>query len=113
MHPSFLAALILQLNTARFPWVVTDAERDALKSETTPMIRALYQPLLALDDASFRTVFAGSPIKRIGRNRMVRNAAIAAGNSGDPSLISALGRLVSDSDGVVAEAATWAIAELS
>ena len=35
--------------------------------------------LLALDDAGFRKVFAGSPIKRIGRNRMVRNAAIAAG----------------------------------
>ena len=38
--------------------------------------------LLALDDAGFRAVFAGSPIKRIGRDRMVRNAAIAAGNSG-------------------------------
>ena len=38
--------------------------------------------LLALDDAAFRKVFAGSPIKRIGRDRMVRNAAIAAGNSG-------------------------------
>ncbi len=69
--------------------------------------------LLALDDASFRAVFAGSPIKRIGRNRMVRNAAIAAGNSGDRTLIAALSRLVTDSDPVVAEAAVWAIAELS
>jgi epoxyqueuosine reductase QueG len=40
--------------------------------------------LLALDDATFRQVFAGSPIKRIGRNRMVRNCLYAAGNSGDP-----------------------------
>ena len=39
--------------------------------------------LLALDDAAFRAMFAGSPIKRIGRNRMVRNCLIAAGNSGD------------------------------
>ena len=68
--------------------------------------------LLALDDGAFRAVFAGSPIKRIGRNRMVRNAAIAAGNSGDQSLIAALSRLVADKDPVVAEAATWAIAEL-
>ena len=43
--------------------------------------------LLALDDAGFRSVFAGSPIKRIGRDRMVRNAAIAAGNSGSPELV--------------------------
>ena len=49
--------------------------------------------LLALDDAGFRRVFAGSPIKRIGRNRMVRNAAIAAGNSGRAELIPVLERL--------------------
>jgi len=65
--------------------------------------------LLALDDAGFRQVFSGSPIKRIGRNRMVRNAAIAAGNSGLPALIPPLQRLVNDEDPVVAEAAGWAI----
>jgi epoxyqueuosine reductase len=54
--------------------------------------------LLALDDASFRSVFAGSPIKRIGRNRTVRNAAIAAGNSGDVALVPILMRLVDDDD---------------
>ena len=64
--------------------------------------------LLALDDAAFRQVFSGSPIKRIGRNRMVRNAAIAAGNSGSPTLIPALDRLLGDDDPVVAEAAAWA-----
>ena len=69
--------------------------------------------LLALDDAAFRTVFAGSPIKRIGRNRMVRNAAIAAGNSGDVTLLPVLARLTADADPVVAEAATWALDELS
>jgi epoxyqueuosine reductase len=68
--------------------------------------------LLALDDAAYRAVFAGSPIKRIGRSRMVRNAAIAAGNSGDPALMPALLPLLDDSDGVVAEAAAWALARL-
>ncbi len=68
--------------------------------------------LLALDDAGFRQVFAGSPIKRIGRNRMVRNAAIAAGNSGDRALLAQLAPLVDDEDSVVAEAAQWAIGRL-
>ena len=69
--------------------------------------------LLALDDASFRKVFAGSPIKRIGRNRMVRNAAIAAGNSRQQALISKLRPLTEDPDPVVAEAAQWAVERLS
>ena len=68
--------------------------------------------LLALDDAGFREIFAGSPIKRIGRNRMVRNAAIAAGNSGDRGLIGRLRPLTEDEDAVVAEAARWAIERL-
>ena len=69
--------------------------------------------LLALDDAGFREIFSGSPIKRIGRNRMVRNAAIAAGNSGDKRLIDRLQPLLSDGDPVVSEAAAWAIGRLS
>ena len=68
--------------------------------------------LLALDDAGFRQVFAGSPIKRIGRNRMVRNAAIAAGNSGEAALVPILQRLTDDEDAVVAEAANWALMRL-
>ncbi|WP_327752990.1 tRNA epoxyqueuosine(34) reductase QueG [Sphingobium sp. SJ10-10] len=68
--------------------------------------------LLALDDAGFREIFSGSPIKRIGRNRMVRNAAIAAGNSGDKRLIERLRPLTGDEDPVVAEAARWALERL-
>ena len=68
--------------------------------------------LLQLDDAGFRKVFAGSPIKRFGRNRMVRNAAIAAGNSGRAELAPVLERLTRDEDEVVAEAAEWALARL-
>jgi epoxyqueuosine reductase len=68
--------------------------------------------LLALDDPGFRQVFAGSPIKRIGRDRMVRNAAIAAGNSGKSGFIPVLQTLLDDPNPVVAEAASWAIARL-
>jgi epoxyqueuosine reductase len=69
--------------------------------------------LLRLDDAGFRRIFAGSPIKRIGRNRLVRNAAIAAGNSGCAELIPALQALVEDEDEIVAEASRWALARLN
>jgi epoxyqueuosine reductase len=68
--------------------------------------------LLALDDAGFREVFAGSPIKRIGRDRMVRNCLIAAGNSGEPALREPVRGLLNDPDEVVREAAEWAAARL-
>ena len=68
--------------------------------------------LLALDDAAFRQLFAGSPIKRIGRNRMIRNCLIAAGNSGEPELEAAVQPHLSDPDAVVAEAAQWAMERL-
>ena len=69
--------------------------------------------LLALDDAGFRALFSGSPIKRIGRDRFVRNCLIAAGNSRNPALVDAVLPLASDADPVVAEAAEWALAELA
>ena len=68
--------------------------------------------LLKLDDAGFRALFSGSPIKRIGRNRFVRNCLYAAGNSGDAGLIGQVDELLSDPDPVVAEAALWAKTEL-
>ncbi len=68
--------------------------------------------LLALDDAGFRRLFSGSPIKRIGLNRFVRNCLYAAGNSGDAGLLDLVRGLLSDADPVVAEAATWAAARL-
>jgi epoxyqueuosine reductase len=69
--------------------------------------------LLEMDDAAFRAIFAGSPIKRIGRERMVRNASIAAGNSGDTGLLPKLAGLASDPSPIVAEAASWAIGRLA
>ena len=69
--------------------------------------------LLKLDDAAFREMFSGSPIKRIGRNRFVRNCLIAAGNSGDEAMIRRVQPLLDDADPVVADAARWAMARLT
>ena len=69
--------------------------------------------LLELDDAGFRTIFAGSPIKRIGRDRFVRNVAIAAGNSGDETLVPRLRALAEDPCEVVRDAARWALDALT
>ncbi|MEO9470296.1 tRNA epoxyqueuosine(34) reductase QueG [Parasphingorhabdus sp.] len=68
--------------------------------------------LLAMDDNAFRKIFSGSPIKRSGRNRMVRNALIGAGNSADQSLLSAVIKLLNDDEPIVRGAAIWALAEL-
>ena len=68
--------------------------------------------LLALDDADFRTVFAGSPIKRIGRDRMVRNCLVAAGNSGSGALVERVVGLLDDAAPVVRGAAVWALGRL-
>ncbi|SDI85610.1 epoxyqueuosine reductase [Mesorhizobium muleiense] len=68
--------------------------------------------LLALDDASFRSFFSGSPVKRIGRDRFVRNVLIAAGNSGEPSLGNAVRALLGDASPLVRGAAVWALSRL-
>lgn len=69
--------------------------------------------LAQLDDAAFRSRFSGSPIKRIGRDRFVRNVLYAIGNSGVPALASEASRLRDDSDETVADAARWAMARLA
>ena len=68
--------------------------------------------LAALDDAGFRERFSGSPIKRIGRDRMVRNVLYAIGNSGRAALAPAALALLDDPDPAIAEAAHWALARL-
>ncbi|GES50775.1 epoxyqueuosine reductase [Rhizobium sp. NBRC 114257] len=68
--------------------------------------------LLDLDDASFRTFFSGSPVKRIGRDRFIRNVLIAAGNSGDRSLIERCRQLAGDPSPVVRGMAVWALSRL-
>ena len=69
--------------------------------------------LAGLDDAGFRARFAGSPVKRIGRDRFVRNVLIAIGNSGAPSLRATAQALTDDECPMVAEAARWAAGRLA
>lgn len=68
--------------------------------------------LAVLDDAAFRTLFSGSPVKRIGRDRFVRNVLNAIGNSGSPALREVARTLCDDPAEVVAEAARWAVQRL-
>ncbi|TPW28415.1 tRNA epoxyqueuosine(34) reductase QueG [Pararhizobium mangrovi] len=68
--------------------------------------------LLALDDGAFRQLFSGSPIKRIGRTRFMRNVLIAAGNSNDASLVEPCRALLDDAEPLVRGAAVWALGEL-
>ncbi len=69
--------------------------------------------LLALDDASFRLRFAGTPVKRTGRDRIVRNALIAAGNSNDADLLPPIRSLLDDSSPLVRAMAVWALGRLA
>ena len=68
--------------------------------------------LLSLDDAAFRSLFAGTPIKRTGRDRFVRNALIASGNSKDLGLVPHVVHLLDDANAIVRGAAVWALAQL-
>ncbi|WP_242912959.1 tRNA epoxyqueuosine(34) reductase QueG [Brevundimonas pishanensis] len=69
--------------------------------------------LLLLDDAAFRALFTKSPVKRIGRNRFIRNVLHAAGNSNDADLIAPVEGLLDDPDAVVRATAVWALKQLS
>jgi epoxyqueuosine reductase len=69
--------------------------------------------LLTLDDTAFRKRFAGTPVKRTGRDRVVRNALIAAGNSGDQGLIPLVEGLLDDGSPLVRAMAVWALQQLA
>lgn len=68
---------------------------------------------LALDDAAFRQLFSGSPVKRIGRDRFIRNCLIAAGNSGDAALINPVVQSLTDPSPLVRAMAVWALKHLA
>ena len=68
--------------------------------------------LARLDDAAFRALFTASPVKRLGRNRFVRNVLIALGNSGDPAMAEVAAERLDDPDEVVRDAARWAVERL-
>lgn len=91
------------------PWNKFAVAARDMRLGTQPGRRApLLAELAQLDDAGFRERFQGSPIKRIGRDRMVRNVCYAIGNSGDASLSQVLAPLTHDPDPAVADAARWA-----
>ncbi len=69
--------------------------------------------LAALDDAAFRALFPGSPVKRIGRDRFVRNVLIAIGNSGDHALTGSAVPHLRDPDPLVRGTAVWALSRLA
>ena len=69
--------------------------------------------LLRLDDGAFRRRFAGTPVKRTGRDRVIRNALIAAGNAGDPDLIPLVEALLDDRSPLVRAMAVWALQQLA
>ena len=92
----------------RFAGVAREAKLRARDDLRAPGLAELS----ALDDAGFRALFTGSPIKRIGRDRFVRNVLIAIGNSQTPALADAAQALLCDPDPVVADAAAWAVERL-
>ncbi|MDL2352473.1 MAG: tRNA epoxyqueuosine(34) reductase QueG [Pseudomonadota bacterium] len=96
------------------PWNKFASEASAMRAfvPRAELVAPRLAELLMLDDAGFRALFSGSPIKRIGRDRFVRNCLYAAGNGGDAGLIGRVELLLADPDPVVAEAAQWAMAEL-
>jgi epoxyqueuosine reductase len=96
------------------PWnKFAQAGREAKFAHREDLVAPALAELAGLDDAGFRSRFAGSPVKRIGRGRFVRNVAIAVGNSGDVSLLAVAVALAGDGDGVVAEAGGWAVGRLA
>ena len=97
------------------PWnKFADAAHRHLKlAPREELIAPRLAEFLAFDDAGFRQFFSGSPIKRVGRNRFVRNCLYAAGNSGNAELRAPVEALRGDDDPVVAEAADWAARKLS
>lgn len=96
------------------PWNKFAFEAQAIKEflPRAELVAPRLGELLALDDAGFRALFSGSPIKRIGRDRFVRNCLYAAGNTGNAGLIPQVSALTVDPDPVVAEAAEWALGRL-
>ena len=96
------------------PWNrFAEASRHIKLQARPELIEPKLAELAALDDAAFRTLFSGSPVKRIGRNRFVRNVLIAIGNSNDPALVPSAQALQSDPDPDIAETARWALERLT
>ncbi len=94
---------------AACPWNKYAVAASDMRYEARPELLApKLAELAVLDDAAFRALFSGSPVKRIGRDRFVRNVLYAIGNSGELALREVAQGLVEDDDEAVADAARWA-----
>ena len=94
------------------PWNKFAVQAQEMRYASSPDAPGLAE-LAALDDAAFRARFSGSPIKRIGRDRFIRNVLYAIGNSGITALAEVARGLCEDRDATVADAARWAVARLT
>jgi epoxyqueuosine reductase len=92
----------------KFASIAHEAKLRAREDLIAPQLADLLQ----LHDAAFREFFSGSPVKRIGRDRFIRNVLIAAGNSADKNLRLQIAPLLEDQSELVREAAVWALTEL-
>ncbi|WP_281856977.1 tRNA epoxyqueuosine(34) reductase QueG [Litoreibacter halocynthiae] len=96
------------------PWNKFAKDATELRYAARDDLRApALSELVALDDAAFRAKFSGSPIKRIGRDRFIRNVLYAIGNSEDAKLVNSARAHIHDSDPTIADAARWAVNRLS
>ena len=96
------------------PWnKFASAAREAKLHAREAMRGPALADLAILDEPAFAALFSASPIKRIGRARLVRNVLYAIGNSGDPALAETAKRLLYDPDPVVRDAAAWAVERLA
>jgi len=95
------------------PWnKFAQTGREAKLAARDELRAASLADLARLDDTAFRALFAKSPVKRIGRDRFVRNVLIAIGNSNDSALAVEAGRLLDDASPLVRGAAVWALSQL-
>ena len=96
------------------PWnKFARATREMKLSAREDLLAPDLSMLARLDDQAFRTLFAGSPIKRLGRNRFVRNVLVAIGNSANPALAKAAAARLEDSSPLVRGMAVWAWQQLA
>jgi epoxyqueuosine reductase len=95
------------------PWnKFAQASRETAFHPRIELASPLLEELVLLDDAGFREIFRGSPVKRIGRDRFLRNVLIAIGNCGDPALAASAEARLQDDSPLVRAMAVWALAKL-
>jgi epoxyqueuosine reductase len=96
------------------PWnKFAESAHEAKLKARADLLAPKIEDWLALDDASFRMLFSGSPVKRIGVARFMRNLLIAAGNSGEPALVPLIEARLDDESPLVRGMAIWALGRLA